>query len=52
MKLPPKSESTIVDTVGKSRFTQVEYTERYPQPCLEGAQWGLSGFLCSSCVIF
>ena len=42
MKLPRKSEKKkkqkLVDTVGRSRFAQVENTGRYPRPCLEGAK--------------
>ena len=57
MKLPRKSEKKkqkLVDTVGRSRFAQVENPGRYPPPCLEGAKWdlSLSGFLCSSCAVF
>ena len=53
MKLPQIAKvQKLMDTVGRSRFAQVEYPGRYPRPCFEGAKWDLSGFLCSSCVIF
>ena len=53
MKLPQIAKvQKLMDTVGRSRFAQVEYPGRYPRPCFEGAKWDLSGFLCSSCVFF